>query len=506
MNVTPLRQEGYQLLHDGAIALAQVEANGIRVDLKRLESTKQFLKEKVRTLRSELEADSIWRTWRKRFGFKSNLTSRDQLAEILHVQLDYEVEDTTDSGRPSMDSEALQKFDNPFVDKLARLYKYRKVETDLKGIEREIVGDRLHPSFGLHVARTFRSNCTDPNFQNQQVRDKESAELVRGNIIASSGCVLVERDFKGIEVGVSACYHKDENFISYITTPGRDMHRDMAAQIYFLDKKQVDKDIRYAAKNNFVFPQFYGDYYLACAKHLWEVINRLKLKGPDGKSLKRHLKRNGISGLGQCDPEQDPVQGTFEHHLKEVENDFWNNRFRQYGQWKRDWYQEYLEKGYFDLLSGFRITGALKRNQVTNYPVQGSAFHCLLWTLIQLQKALCKYKMKSRIVGQIHDSMIGDVREDELKDYLEIGDHIVTKMLPKHYPWLIVPLEVECEISPPGGNWFQKQEIKFTQGRFLHPKNPAKSTADAKVFLNALENLLKHNGKTTTHMGKEGNK
>lgn len=490
MKGTPLRAEGYQLLHEGAIALSQVEANGIRIDVPLLNKTKEKLTSDIRGLRKELQSDNIWRMWQKRYGGKANLTSRPQLAEMLHVQLDYEVEEMTETGRPSMDEETLQKFDNPFVDKLVRLQRYEKaLGTFLKGIEKEVVDDRLHPVFNLHTVQTYRSSSDSPNFQNQPVRDKEIAKLIRQHFIASPDSVLVENDFKGIEVGVSACYHHDKNFISYIKTPGKDMHGDMAAQIYFLDPawiKKSGKDHRYGAKNKFVFPQFYGDYYVSCAKSLWEWCTKGKLLGPEGQPLLQHLKSKGIHKLGACDPDERPEQGTFERHIQEVENDFWNNRFRGYGQWRKDWYNDYLRKGYFDLLTGFRVQGDFRRNQVTNYPVQGSAFHCLLWTLIRVNKLLRKYKMRSKVVGQIHDSLIGDVLEKELRNYLELVEKTVTVDLRKAYEWLCVPLEIEYEIAPRLGSWYEKREVKFKNGRFLHPKDPSKSTADVDKFLQSI--------------------
>lgn len=488
MNIIAHRQEGYQLLQDGLVELSRVEANGIRIDTTRLQHTKEDLKKKIRVLQDEMGEDGVWKRWQRRYGSNANLTSMDQFATIIHDELGFEVTMRTEGGRPKMDEEALQKIDHPFVRKITRFQKYKKaLGTFLKGIEEEIAPDgRLHPDFNLHTARTYRSSSANPNFQNFPVRDKEIAEIIRSIFIASERSVIVENDFKGAEVVVSGAYNKDPNFISYITDPTKDMHRDMAAQIYKLDPKQVDKDTRYGAKNKFVFPQFYGDFYVACAKNLWEWITLGKLKGPDGESLFKHLKANGIKRLGECDPDQDPRPGTFEKHLQEVEDDFWNNRFMEYGRWRKRWYGEYLEKGYFDLLTGFRIYGSFKRNAVVNYPVQGSAFHCLLWTLIQVNRQLRKYKMKSMVVGQIHDSLIGDVRVKELRDYLSIVEEIVTVKLRKHYTWLIVPLEVEYEIVPYGGNWFQKREVKFKQGRFLHPSNPEKFTTDAVRFLKTI--------------------
>lgn len=468
----PITHQGYRLLHEGVIELSRIESNGIRIDVPLLQSTKERLQTSMRSIRKELENDKLWRIWHRRFGGKANLTSGDQLATILYQELGYEVTERTDTGQASTDEEALSKIDHPFVKQLVRFKKYDKaLGTFLKGIEREVVNGRLHPVFNLHTARTYRSSSDSPNFQNFPVRDKEIAQIIRSLFIASPNHVLVENDFKGIEVSVSACYHHDANFISYITTPGKDMHRDMAAQIYMLDPKQVSKDARYGAKNKFVFPQFYGDFYVSCARALWEWIDKgkLKIEGTD-ISVADHLREKGIKELGACDPELEPKRGTFEKHVKDVEDDFWNNRFMDYGKWRKQWYRDYLDKGYFDLYTGFRIFGSYNRNSVTNYPIQGSAFHCLLWCLIQLSKALRKYKMESMLVGQIHDSMLGDVKESELKDYLELVESIVTVQLRKHYAeWMAVPLEIEYEISPRGQPWHAKREFKFKDGKFKHP-------------------------------------
>jgi len=485
--VHTIRQAGYQLLHQGMRELAIVERNGIRIDTDRMAQTKATLAKEITALQVEMKGDEVWKLWRRRFGQRTNLTSRDQMATILFDEMGYEPSSETGGGKAKMDEESLQKIDIPFVNNWTRHARYEKtLGTFLKGIEKEVVNGRLHPSFNLHTARTYRSSSDSPNFQNFPVRDKEIAELIRNLFIASKGCVLVENDFKGIEVSMSACYHKDPVFTSYITTPGKDMHRDMAAQLYCLDPKDVCKDARYGAKNKFVFPQFYGDYYVACARQLWEWMEKGKLKGPDGKSLKRHLKRHGILRRGDCDPDSKPQDETFEKHVKSVEDDFWNNRFMVYGKWRKEWFAQYLDKGYFDLLTGFRVYGSFGRNAVTNYPVQGSAFHCLLWTLIQVNRKLRKYKMKSKVVGQIHDSLIGDINIKELRDYLEIVEETTSVELRKHWPWITVPMVIEYEIAPKGGTWFEKQEVKFSNGRFHHPTKP-RTTDDPIKFLKTLK-------------------
>ena len=47
-------------------------------------------------------------------------------------------------------------------------------------------------------------------------------------------------------------------------------------------------------------------------------------------------------------------------------------------------------------------------------PSAGAAFHCLLKTFIEVDKIMRKENWDSRLVGQIHDSILLDVHPDEL--------------------------------------------------------------------------------------------
>ena len=222
----------------------------------------------------------------------------------------------------------------------------------------------------------------------------------------------------------------------------------------------VSKQMRYCGKNMFVFPSFYGSFYKQCAPNLWKAIKEHKLKLNGGIPLKKHLKKEGYSELGDCDFDNDDEQpGTFVDHIKQVEKSFWKDRFQVYADWKRKWFSDYEATGSISTLTGFQISGNYKRNDIINYPIQGSAFHCLLWSLIELNKQLKKRKMKSKIVGQIHDSIVADVHKKEVDEYLQLAKEIMTKRIRKAWKWIIVPLDVEAEVTPLGGNWFDKKEV-----------------------------------------------
>ena len=467
----PTRVDAYRLFHEGALALADCESAGMRVHTALLDQTIKDVGRQIDELSAELRTDEVWRVWKRRFADKTNMGSRTQLAKVLFENMGVEAPGEKRLGkRLKMDEEVLEQIDLPFVKGYQKLEKLKKLHTTyLIGVRRETVDGYLHPMFALNLVRTYRGSCERPNFQNIPIRDKEIGRLIRSCFIPRPDHAIVEIDYGSLEVRISACYNKDPRLIEYINDPTKDMHRDMAMECFKIDAKGLPEgwwkkkgsgggyDLRFYAKNQFVFPEFYGSYYIQCAPNLWGAMERASMALEDGTPLREHLKRKGIKRLGDCDPQGKAAPGTFERHIQDVERDFWGRRFKVYAQWKQDWHRKYLREGGFDLLTGFRCDGVYARNDVINYPVQGSAFHCLLWSLIQMVKAIKRGKLKAKVFGQIHDSMLADVPLDEVEVYVGMARQIMTQDIRRHWPWIIVPLEIEVEVGE--RNWFEKKPL-----------------------------------------------
>lgn len=454
------RRDAEKLLLGGMKSFARLSSNGIKVDTEYLEKAIQKTDREIRKRKRELGKDEIGKVWQQTFGEQTNFTSRKQLGTVLFDKMGLaDKSSRTATGVYSTDEAALEKLKIPFVEQYLYLEKLNKARgTYLGGIQKYTIDGIIYPSFMLDTVITFRSSSKNPNFQNIPVRNPKIGELIRRCFIGRGR--LVEIDYGGIEVCVSTCYNKDKNLISYVKDKTKDMHRDMAAQCYMIPPDEVDKMTRYCAKNMFVFPQFYGSYYLQCCQHLWNGISQHQLKTKSGVPIKEVLRKKGIRKLGACKEREDPKPGTFEHHIKEVEKDFWENRFSEYTRWKKRFYSEYLKNGYFDTLTGFHMKGLFLRNQVLNVPVQGSAFHCLLFALTLLQQEIDRRGMKTLLVGQIHDSIVADVPDDELQEYLSLAQEVMIEWVPERWKWIIVPLEVEAEVTPVGGSWWEKREWK----------------------------------------------
>jgi len=271
--------------------------------------------------------------------------------------------------------------------------------------------------------------------------------------------MLIEADFSGLEVSIGTCYHQDPVMITYLNNPKSDMHLDMAIQIFIfetLDKKNpAHYKLRQAAKNGFVFPQTYGDYYGNNAIRICELIKLPKTKWKagqgidmgDGTTIGDHLISKGIKSFIQ-----------FTEHLKEVEDDFWNNRFKVYGQWKNAWIQRYKETGYFSMFTGFTCSGIMKKNEIVNYPVQGAASHCKLWSLIRVDEIMQEEEWDTKIVGEIHDSIILDTLPEELEHVKETLHNVTCVELPKHWKWITVPLKIDIDEYEVDSPWMEKEK------------------------------------------------
>jgi len=446
---------GVELLLRGSLALSKVEEVGIQLDMDFVRTQYKRTGKKIQWLEERFSETPVGKAWKERFGTKTKFGSDEQLSEVLFKVLRHIPAKVTEHNRPSVDKESLMRIGikeiNEIFLPMRALKKVRN--TYLAQFLRESdASGRIHPTFSLHVVRTYRSSSEGPNFQNNPVRDPELKKIVRKCFLPSKGNRLLEVDYSGIEVKISACYHKDPSMLEYLHDKSKDMHRDSAMDCYLLPAEEVTKMIRYCGKNKFVFPQFYGDYYKNCARNLWDAIDQYELHTASGIPLRKHLASKKILSY------QD-----FEEWIRKVEERFWWEKFREYSEWKDRWWNTYVARGFFDTLTGFRCRGVMKRNEVINYPVQGAAFHCLLWSLIMIDRWIEERRLKSRIVGQIHDSILFDVVPEEFDELLENVNKIMTKQLKKVWKWIIVPLEIEaeaCEVDQP---WYYKKEVPINE-------------------------------------------
>lgn len=446
-----MTKTAHWLLHEGALAFADAEQRGMRIDVPYCEKMYEVLNRRIQRQEKKLRQSDLGKKWGKRFRQRMNTKSADQLRWLIYDYYKTEPFKWTKNDQPSIDNEVLQVLNIDGLEHLIQIRKWTKArDTYILGMLREQTNGVLHPFFNLHTARTFRSSSDRINFHNFPKRDKELLHVVRRAVLPPKGFAIVDGDYGGIEVHAASWYNQDPVLLEYNRNPNSDMHYDMALQIFELDT--LDKShhgeylLRYAAKNGFVFPQFYGDYYVGCAKSLLKWAEGLTLSS--GKPVKQHLQEQGKGTYKK-----------FEKHIEKIEEDFWERRFRVYTGWKEKWKEQYRKRGYFDLFTGFRCSGVMRDNQIVNYPMQGTGFHCLLRSFIRLNQEMKRLRFKSGLFGQIHDDAVSYVHPKEAREYKELLWDISVNELRKQWPWVITPVEVDLEACEVDHSWAESHNF-----------------------------------------------
>jgi len=441
-------EKAYKLLHDGSIAFGHMEEQGIRIDLKQaLTWEKEWAKELAELKESILtskEAVKFEHRKGRKPNYKKKLSGKD-MQVILYDILKLEPVRKTKKGY-SVDEEVLLKYadKSEFITKELKARKLEKMlNTYLANFLKYQVDGFLYPEAHLHTARSYRSSYSSPNFQNV-IRHSEG-KIIRKLVIPRKGRNIETVDYGSMEVRIIACVTNDRLLTEYIVA-GEDMHADIGSELFFGIKPDYKWFglLRQVGKNSAVFPWFYGSYYGAIAKDIWKDLEVWKTGIFDdfypSLSKRRRYEK-------------------WEAHVQDVENWFWGE-YKGVRKWQEDYYDEYKRQGFVrDLAWGFTRSGYLKKNEVFNFPIQGPAFHCLLWCIIQIVEGIVsgRYTWNSQICAEIHDDMFWDMFPSESKTIRKEVTRIMTEDVREANPWITVPLAAEWKR---GKNWYEMEDIK----------------------------------------------
>lgn len=442
-------REAYRFLLDSTIALAEVQSEGFPFDIQKMDEVKAHCREEEQKAMDAVMTSPEAAAWKKAKGEDFNPDSNPQLRELLYEILKLD----PPQGVKNTTADTLELLGIPFCENILKLRKWKKINgTFLDGYRREAVWDEekqqylIRPFFNLATGsednggpRTYRSSSDSPNFQNIPKRDKVMKKVLRSLFVAPPGWRYMECDYTSLEVMISASYHHDPNMIKYLQDPSSNMHTDTACDMYIRSHTELTKEERNSIKAGFVFSQFYGSSWRSCAQGMWYHM-------PD--YTKKHLQEEcGITTYEK-----------WEQHVKKAADIFWNERFRVYNEWRKREWQKYQENGYLETYIGFRCNGPMTTMQSGNCCIQGTGAHCLLWGLRENRAEFKARGLQSRIIGEIHDSQVILVKEEEIQEVASIVWKNSVRRCMEHFPWVAVPLKVEADIADASRCWANMEE------------------------------------------------
>ena len=390
-----------------SFVLASMEIEGIRVDTKELDEMGENINKKLDELTSEIYNYA---------GEEFNVQSPKQLGEILFEKLEIPYPKKKKTSY-STAREILDKIVDyhPIVEKIIEHRTLNKIYTTyIVGIKNCVKEDgKLHTIYTQTLTRTGRLSSIEPNLQNIPIRYKEGKEI-RKAFIPEENSVFLSSDYSQIELRMFAHMSGEQNLIDAFKHH-LDIHTKTAMDIYHVSKDEVTKNMRRDAKA-VNFGIIYGISSFGLAEDL----------GVDIKTAKKFL---------------DNYLETFpgiKNYMDKVIKDAYETGYVKTIMNRKRKIDELYNTNHMIKVQGERMA--------LNTPVQGSSADILKKAMIDIYNEFDRLNLKSKMILQVHDELIFNVKNDELEKVKEI----VINFMENAYK-LNVPLEVDVEI---GKNWY----------------------------------------------------
>lgn len=390
-----------------SFVLASMEIEGVRVDTKVLDEMGENINKKLDELTSEIYNYA---------GEEFNVQSPKQLGEILFEKLEIPYPKKKKTSY-STAREILDKIVDyhPIVEKIIEHRTLNKIYTTyIVGIKNCVKEDgKLHTIYTQTLTRTGRLSSIEPNLQNIPIRYKEGKEI-RKAFIPEENSVFLSSDYSQIELRMFAHMSGEQNLIDAFKHH-LDIHTKTAMDIYHVSKDEVTKNMRRDAKA-VNFGIIYGISSFGLAEDL----------GVDIKTAKKFL-----------DNYLETFPGIKNYMDKIIKDAYEKGYVKTIMNRKRN-IDELYNTNHMIKVQGERMA--------LNTPIQGSSADILKKAMIDIYNEFNRLNLKSKMILQVHDELIFNVKNDELEKVKEI----VINFMENAYK-LNVPLEVDVEI---GKNWY----------------------------------------------------
>ena len=374
---------------------------GIKLDVKVLEKLSKDYHKKLEKLKKEIFALA---------GEEFNVNSPLQLSKILFDKLGIKPASSkkTLTGRPSTQESELEKIKDkhPIIEKVLSYRELQKLlSTYIDNLPKLVRNDgRLYARFIQTGTSTGRMASQNPNLQNIPIKT-DLGRAVRDAFVAEKGYILISFDYSQIELRIAAILSGDEKLIKAFKE-GKDIHASVASEIFEVPIDKVDYEMRRRAK----------------------VVNFGILYGMGANSLRQNL------GLESSKEAREFLEKYFE-------------KYKTLAKWIDKTKAEAARKGYTETLFGRRryfeginsdiqYIRAQAERMAINAPIQGTQADIIKIAMHKIDKMLTdKFKeeqmQKARLVLQIHDELIYEVKENLADELIPKIKNIMENVLDK---------------------------------------------------------------------------
>ena len=398
-----------------AFILADMETEGVKLDLLRLEEMGQELSGQIEELTSD-----IYRL----AGEDFNINSPKQLGGILFDKLGLPPLKKTKTGY-STNAEVLEELAprHPIVPLILHYRQLVKLfGTYIEGL-RSLANPKsgmIHTTFNQAVTATGRLSSQEPNLQNIPIRMEQGRLIRKAFVPSQEGQLFLAADYSQIELRVLAHISRDENLVDAFNKD-QDIHLRTASEVFGVSMEQVDSGMRRQAKAvNFGIVYGISDFGLSrdLGISVAEAEKFIKLYFERYAGVKKYVDNIILTAKNEG------YVATLLHRRRYLPEIFSSNR-------------------------NLRLFG---ERAAMNTPIQGSAADIIKLAMIKIDKSLTEQGLKTKMILQVHDELIFEVPEEELS----VAAKLVKKGMEEALA-LDVPLKVEIKT---GYNWYDMDIMK----------------------------------------------
>ncbi len=357
--------------------LADMEWQGARIDSDELRRLSGTLSSRLAILENEAYAIA---------GRPFNTSSPSQVGQILfeEMQIDPKARKTK-GGAWSTAEEVLEKYAAkvPLAGIILRIRALKKLLATYIDALPKLINPhtgKLHTTYRQTVTATGRLSSVNPNLQNIPIRTDDGRDIRRA-FVADPGDLLLSADYSQIELRLMADMSGDK-FMLEAFAEGMDIHRATAARIYGIAPEDVTDNQRRNAKT--------ANFGIIYGISSFGLSERLGIARSEAKAL--------IDGYMSTYP------GVAAYMAESIERA------------RRDGFvttvmgrRRYLP----DINSRSNTVRSYAERNAINAPLQGSAADIIKIAMINIHREIKRRGLRSRMILQIHDELIFNVKPDE---------------------------------------------------------------------------------------------
>ncbi|MEG2573740.1 MAG: DNA polymerase I, partial [Bacteroides sp.] len=391
--------------------LANIESNGVRVDVDALKQSSEHFTLRMNEIEQEIYELA---------GMQFNIGSPKQVGEVLFEKLQVmDKAKKTKSGQYSTSEEVLENLrtKHPVIAKILEhrgLKKLLNTYIDALPLLINPKTGKIHTSFNQTVTATGRLSSSNPNLQNIPIRDEDGKEI-RKAFIPDDDCLFFSADYSQIELRIMAHLSQDKNMIDAFLS-AQDIHAATAAKVYKIKIDEVTREQRSKAKT--------ANFGIIYGISVFGLAERMGVDRKEAKEL--------IEGYFDTYPRvKEYMDESIEVARKQgyVETIFHRKRFLQ------------------DINSRNAVVRGYAERNAINAPIQGSAADIIKVAMIRIYKRFKQERLNAKMILQVHDELNFSVPINEK----EIVQRVVIEEMENAYR-MHVPLKADCGW---GKNWLE---------------------------------------------------